>query len=138
MLKGKKIALQADTGKYVARCRGCSPTSAYPDTVTIHVDDPKNAPYAQWTIVDLTIPESEKEGMTPTPQPTTTPTKPQNNTVPKTNTSETKVTEKSKKVGLAEFLSLAPILLMILLTFTAGILIEFNRFYPDLLFHPLG
>ena len=73
------------------------------------------------------------------PKPSTpTPTQPQNQTFPKPNTSGTKVAEKSKKVGLAEFLSLAPILLMILLTFTAGILIEFNRFYPDLLFHPLG
>ena len=40
--------------------------------------------------------------------------------------------------GLTKFLSSAPVLIMALLTFTAGILIEFNRFYPDLLFHPLG
>lgn len=39
---------------------------------------------------------------------------------------------------LTAFLSTAPVLLMALLTFTAGILIEFNRFFPDLLFHPLG
>lgn len=38
---------------------------------------------------------------------------------------------------LQKFLSTAPVLIMALLTFTAGILIEFNRFYPDLLFHPL-
>ncbi|MBR8830465.1 MAG: Photosystem I reaction center subunit IX [Chroococcopsis gigantea SAG 12.99] len=40
--------------------------------------------------------------------------------------------------GLVKFLSTAPVLIMALLTVTAGLLIEFNRFYPDLLFHPLG
>jgi photosystem I subunit IX len=30
---------------------------------------------------------------------------------------------------MAKFLSTAPVLIMALLTFTAGILIEFNRFY---------
>ncbi|WP_013323196.1 photosystem I reaction center subunit IX [Gloeothece verrucosa] len=39
---------------------------------------------------------------------------------------------------MAKFLSSAPVLLMALLTFTAGLLIEINRFYPDLLFYPLG
>ncbi|MEO1004543.1 MAG: photosystem I reaction center subunit IX [Cyanobacteria bacterium J06638_38] len=39
---------------------------------------------------------------------------------------------------LQKFLSTASVLIMALLTFTAGILIEFNRFYPDLLFHPLS
>jgi photosystem I subunit 9 len=39
---------------------------------------------------------------------------------------------------LQKFLSTAPVLIMALLTVTAGILIEFNRFYPDLLFHPLS
>ena len=38
---------------------------------------------------------------------------------------------------LQKFLSTAPVLIMALLTFTAGILIEFNRFFPYLLFHPL-
>jgi photosystem I subunit IX len=37
---------------------------------------------------------------------------------------------------LFKFFSTAPVLIMALLTVTAGILIEFNRFYPDLLFHP--
>jgi photosystem I subunit IX len=37
---------------------------------------------------------------------------------------------------LQKFLSTAPVMIMLLLTVTAGILIEFNRFYPDLLFHP--
>ncbi len=39
--------------------------------------------------------------------------------------------------GLKTFVSSAPVLIMALLTFTAGILIEFNRFFPDLLFHPM-
>jgi photosystem I subunit IX len=38
---------------------------------------------------------------------------------------------------LQKFFSTAPVLIMALLTFTAGLLIEFNRFFPDLLFHPL-
>lgn len=38
---------------------------------------------------------------------------------------------------MARYLSTAPVLLMLLLTVTAGILIEFNRFFPDLLSHPL-
>jgi photosystem I subunit 9 len=38
--------------------------------------------------------------------------------------------------GLKSFLSTAPVMIMALLSFTAGILIEFNRFFPDLLFHP--
>ena len=32
------------------------------------------------------------------------------------------------------YLSTAPVLLTIWLSFTAGLLIEFNRFYPDALF----
>jgi photosystem I subunit 9 len=40
--------------------------------------------------------------------------------------------------GLQRFLSTAPVLIMALLTVTAGLLIEFNRFFPDLLFHPLS
>jgi photosystem I subunit IX len=36
-----------------------------------------------------------------------------------------------------KYLSLAPVLLTALVIFTSGLLIEFNRFFPDLLFHPL-
>ena len=43
-----KIALKADTGKYVARCRGCVIGAAYPDSLTIHVNDPAPS-YAQFT-----------------------------------------------------------------------------------------
>ncbi len=39
--------------------------------------------------------------------------------------------------SLLKYFSFAPVLLMALLTFTAGLLIEFNRFFPDLLFHPM-
>jgi photosystem I subunit IX len=38
---------------------------------------------------------------------------------------------------LLKYLSTAPVLLLAWLTITAGILIEFNRFFPDLLFHPM-
>ncbi len=37
---------------------------------------------------------------------------------------------------LLKYLSTAPVMIMALLTFTAGVLIEVNRFFPDLLFHP--
>jgi photosystem I subunit IX len=38
---------------------------------------------------------------------------------------------------LVKYLSLAPVLLFALLIVTAVLLIEFNQFFPDLLFHPL-
>jgi photosystem I subunit IX len=37
---------------------------------------------------------------------------------------------------LLKYLSTAPVLLTAWMFITAGILIEFNRFFPDLLFHP--
>ncbi|OQR86306.1 hypothetical protein THRCLA_22973, partial [Thraustotheca clavata] len=33
---GDLIALQADTGKFVARCNGCIPGGAYPDSAFVH------------------------------------------------------------------------------------------------------
>lgn len=39
---------------------------------------------------------------------------------------------------MTRYLSSAPVLLMALLTFTAGILIELNRFFPDVLSIPLS
>ncbi|WP_088891397.1 photosystem I reaction center subunit IX [Leptolyngbya ohadii] len=36
-----------------------------------------------------------------------------------------------------KYLSLAPVMLTVWMFITAGILIEFNRFFPDLLFHPM-
>jgi photosystem I subunit IX len=38
---------------------------------------------------------------------------------------------------LVKFISTAPVAATLWLTITAGILIEFNRFFPDLLFHPM-
>ncbi|MDG2991531.1 photosystem I reaction center subunit IX [Candidatus Synechococcus calcipolaris G9] len=38
---------------------------------------------------------------------------------------------------LLTYLSTAPVITALWLGFTAGLLIEFNRFFPDLLFHPL-
>ena len=37
---------------------------------------------------------------------------------------------------LAKFLTSAPVVGVLWIWFTAGILIEANRFFPDLLFHP--
>ena len=38
---------------------------------------------------------------------------------------------------LLKYLSTAPVLAAAWMFITAGILIEFNRFFPDLLFHPM-
>ena len=38
---------------------------------------------------------------------------------------------------MQKFLTTAPVVAAIWLTLTAGILIEWNRFFPDLLFHPM-
>jgi len=38
---------------------------------------------------------------------------------------------------MKKFLTTAPVFAAIWFTVTAGILIEFNRFFHDLLFHPL-
>jgi photosystem I subunit 9 len=39
--------------------------------------------------------------------------------------------------AMKKFLTTAPVFAAVWFTITAGILIEFNRFFPDLLFHPL-
>ncbi|OQR97370.1 oxidoreductase [Achlya hypogyna] len=44
-----KIALRADTGKFLARCNNCAPWAAYPDEAFVHVKDWTKAPWAQWT-----------------------------------------------------------------------------------------
>lgn len=36
-----------------------------------------------------------------------------------------------------KYLSTAPVIATAWMVITAGLLIEFNRFFPDLLFHPL-
>jgi len=38
--------------------------------------------------------------------------------------------------NFVKYLSTAPVVAAVWLAITAGILIEFNRFFPDLLFHP--
>jgi len=38
---------------------------------------------------------------------------------------------------MRKFLTTAPVVAAIWLTITAGIIVEWNRFFPDLLFHPL-
>ncbi len=38
---------------------------------------------------------------------------------------------------LLKYLSTAPVIATAWLVITAGIIIEFNRFFPDLLFHPM-
>ncbi|MEB3181364.1 MAG: Photosystem I reaction center subunit IX [Nostocaceae cyanobacterium] len=42
-----------------------------------------------------------------------------------------------QKNHFLQYLSLAPVLLFFLVFFTSSLLIEFNRLFPDLLFHPL-
>ncbi len=55
MLKGLKIALQADTGKWFSRCNNCQQTVGNnPDTITVHIDSPvANHPYAHFEVVDV-------------------------------------------------------------------------------------
>ena len=38
--------------------------------------------------------------------------------------------------NLLKYLSTAPVVATVWMVITAGILIEFNRFFPDLLLHP--
>ncbi|KAG9401725.1 hypothetical protein AC1031_007438 [Aphanomyces cochlioides] len=45
-----KIALKADTGKYIARCKGCVP-SGKDDVISMHVDKWTAGDYAQFTVV---------------------------------------------------------------------------------------
>ncbi|CAK4649082.1 unnamed protein product, partial [Aphanomyces euteiches] len=46
-----KIGLQADSGKYLARCYNCIP-GAYPNSAFVHESNP-NQPWAQWTVDKL-------------------------------------------------------------------------------------
>ncbi|EQC35232.1 hypothetical protein SDRG_07460 [Saprolegnia diclina VS20] len=47
-----KLALQADSGNFLARCNNCAPGAAYPDEAFVHVKDWRTGPWAQWTCVD--------------------------------------------------------------------------------------
>ncbi|MFY0563661.1 fascin domain-containing protein [Archangium lansingense] len=51
LLPNGKVAFKADTGKYLARCKDCSPTSKTPNTVGIHATDARKQAVAQWTVV---------------------------------------------------------------------------------------
>ena len=46
--------------------------------------------------------------------------------------------KKMFKIFNTKFMRSAPIIAAIWLSITAGIIIEFNRFFPDLLFHPMS
>ncbi|KAG9401732.1 hypothetical protein AC1031_007445 [Aphanomyces cochlioides] len=50
--EGDVIALKADTGKYVTRCRNCIGCAAYPDSVNFQGPINSGTPYSYWTIVD--------------------------------------------------------------------------------------
>ncbi|OQR83689.1 cytochrome P450, partial [Thraustotheca clavata] len=49
---GDLIALQADTGKFVARCNGCIPGGAYPDSAFVHVTQVNGNPWAVWKVTN--------------------------------------------------------------------------------------
>ena len=42
------------------------------------------------------------------------------------------------KILNTKFIRSAPVVAAVWLSLTAGIIIEFNRFFPDLLFHPMS
>ena len=42
------------------------------------------------------------------------------------------------KILNTKFVRSAPVVAAVWLSLTAGIIIEFNRFFPDLLFHPMS
>ncbi|KAH9112642.1 hypothetical protein LEN26_013253, partial [Aphanomyces euteiches] len=50
--EGDVIALKADTGKYVTRCRNCIGGAAYPDSVNFQGPINSGTPYSYWTVVD--------------------------------------------------------------------------------------
>ena len=52
-LGNDRVALRADTGKYLARCNGCATSVGNHDTVGIHVDDPNAAAWNFRRIGDL-------------------------------------------------------------------------------------
>ncbi|KAF0693342.1 hypothetical protein As57867_015633, partial [Aphanomyces stellatus] len=66
---GGIVALQADSGNYLARCNGCEPGSSLPDSATVHMNTYQGASWAQWTLKDLT----PQVAATPPPAPVYTP-----------------------------------------------------------------
>ncbi|KAF0683873.1 Aste57867_24099 [Aphanomyces stellatus] len=64
---GGKVALQADSGNYLARCNSCEAGGAYPDSATVHVTAYQGKPWAQWALTDLTPQKSPPPLPAPTP-----------------------------------------------------------------------
>ncbi|WP_257459279.1 fascin domain-containing protein [Archangium lipolyticum] len=62
LLPNGKIALKADTGKYMNRCRNCSPGASTPDTVAINATDPRSDATAQWSVVSSSPAPTQREG----------------------------------------------------------------------------
>lgn len=53
---GKKISLQADTGKFFSRCNNCQPSvnGSLPDTITVHATSAApDQPWARFEVVDV-------------------------------------------------------------------------------------
>ncbi|ETV81041.1 hypothetical protein H257_05661 [Aphanomyces astaci] len=65
-----KIALQADSGRYLARCNSCLP-GAYPNAAFVHATSVSEA-YAQWTVVSKNPSVGLCAPNAITPPPTTT------------------------------------------------------------------
>ncbi|OQS06923.1 cytochrome P450 [Thraustotheca clavata] len=49
---GDVIALQADTGKYFARCSDCIPNAAFPDAAFVHAPNSKDSS-SHWTVTAI-------------------------------------------------------------------------------------
>jgi hypothetical protein len=52
-LASGKYALQADSGKYLARCNNCIPGGSYPDSAFVHVTEAElmGSPWAHWDLI---------------------------------------------------------------------------------------
>jgi hypothetical protein len=48
-----KVALRADTGKFVGRCPECVPGGSVPDSLMVYGQGPRPPPYAQFTLESL-------------------------------------------------------------------------------------
>jgi hypothetical protein len=51
-LPNGKVALQSDTGRYLAICSYCAPAAAYSDAAFVHAADAAESP-VQWTLTKL-------------------------------------------------------------------------------------
>ncbi|DBA05368.1 TPA: hypothetical protein N0F65_007530 [Lagenidium giganteum] len=53
-LANGKVALQnVDSYRYLARCNNCYYYGSYPDSAFVHVEDPLDAPWAQWDMSEV-------------------------------------------------------------------------------------